>query len=312
MHKALLILAVLLTLTATASAQAPRDESCYRQMAEFPFVLISDNEVTAPPQISDSLFDAASRGISFKVNRTELQPDDPFIGIFCDSLVPYMKAHGLQLRRVYARGAASPEGPYVNNVRLSRERTQRLVDFLYECMEQNDTTTERPVCAQSITEDYGLLVKMMRERGDKDYPRVSRLWQQCNGDEACCKRRLRALDKGRVWRRLLRDYFPTLRQARVMLWFALKPKPQPVDTPQVVVAQPPVQPEVPPTNIVQEAPQRYERRHMIALRTNLIHDLLYVPQFGWAYGANIQLEYYPLRGHYTYNVGFTFTNHRRG
>jgi len=55
----------------------------------------------------------------------------------------------------------------------------------------------------------------------------------------------------------------------------------------------------------------YERRHLIAVRTNLIHDFLYVPQFGWAPGANIQLEYYPLRGHYTLNAGFTFISHRR-
>lgn len=50
--------------------------------------------------------------------------------------------------------------------------------------------------------------------------------------------------------------------------------------------------------------------HLIAIRTNLIHDLLYVPQFGFAYGGNIQLEYYPKKGHYTYNIGFTFSNHR--
>ena len=51
-------------------------------------------------------------------------------------------------------------------------------------------------------------------------------------------------------------------------------------------------------------------RHMIALRTNLLHDFLYVPQFGFAPGANIQAEYYPESGNYTFNAGFTFTNHR--
>ena len=51
-------------------------------------------------------------------------------------------------------------------------------------------------------------------------------------------------------------------------------------------------------------------RHMIALRTNLIHDILMVPDFGFAYGINLQAEYYPQQGHYTYNIGFTFTNHR--
>ena len=53
------------------------------------------------------------------------------------------------------------------------------------------------------------------------------------------------------------------------------------------------------------------RRHLIALRTNLVHDFLYVPQFGWAPGGNLQLEYYPKSGHFTYNIGFTFISHRR-
>lgn len=280
-------------------------------MADFPFVLISESEATDFPTISDSLFDAAARGIRFKVNRTELQPYDPFIAIFREQLVPWLKAHDMQLRRVYVRGAASPEGPYDNNVRLSRERTQRLIDFLNECMEESDTTAH-PVCAQSITEDYGLLVKMMRERGDRDYERVHKLWLDCAGDELRCKMHLKSIDHGLVWNRLLQEYFPALRQARVILCFALKsqPRPEPVDTPQAVAAQPTVQPEEPATNMVQEAPLRYERRHLLAVRSNLLHDLLYVPQFGWAYGVNIQLEYYPLKGRYTYNAGFTFTNHR--
>lgn len=54
----------------------------------------------------------------------------------------------------------------------------------------------------------------------------------------------------------------------------------------------------------------YARRHLIAARTNLLHDAAYIPQFGFAPSANIQLEYYPLTGHYTYNAGFTFSNHR--
>lgn len=56
--------------------------------------------------------------------------------------------------------------------------------------------------------------------------------------------------------------------------------------------------------------QNYVRRHLIAVRTNLLHDFLYVPQFGFAPGINIQLEYYPKGGHYTYNAAFTFISHR--
>ena len=126
-----------------------------------------------------------------------------------------------------------------------------------------------------------------------------------------------ALDGGRLWQRMLREYFPQLRQARVLLWFTKKRiatlKSVTIPTDRVALA--PQLPETPwQTAHIRldtvPAPTAYTRRHLIAARTNLLHDLLYVPQFGWAYGGNIQLEYYPLRGHYTYNVGFTFTNHR--
>ena len=51
--------------------------------------------------------------------------------------------------------------------------------------------------------------------------------------------------------------------------------------------------------------------HLLAARTNLVHDLLYVPQYGFAPSPNIQFEYYPMQGHYTYSVGFTFSHHRQ-
>ncbi len=291
-------------------------------MPDFPFVFVSEESSDTPPTISDSLFDAASRGIRFKVNRTEIQPNDPFIKLYLEKLVPWIKSQNMELKQVYVKGAASPEGPYQNNVRLSRERTLRLIEFLNEAM--GDTLTRQPVDAKSVTEDYGLLVKKMQQAGDADYERVNHVWLSCDGDEALCKRQLMALDSGRLWERLKRDYFPSLRQARVILWYARKVytndlpllgcQPAPVfithrcmemeqQIPDTIILQlPETVPPLPPVT--------YERRHMIALRTNLVHDLLYVPQFGWAYGGNIQLEYYPLGGHFTYNAGFTFTNHR--
>ena len=102
----------------------------YRQLPGYPFVYVSDAYVSTPPAISDSLFDMVARGIRFRVNRTELLEDDPFITLYNDSLVPLLKQQNLVLRQVFVKGAASPEGPYWNNIRLSRERTKRLIEFL--------------------------------------------------------------------------------------------------------------------------------------------------------------------------------------
>lgn len=149
---------------------------------------------------------------------SELQATEPFIKLYREQLVPWLKAHDMQLRQVFVKGAASPEGPYSNNVRLSRERTRRLIAFLSQELGQQ-VDEGRPIDAKSVTEDYGQLVKLMRQAGDADYERVNAVWEQCQGDEACCKRKLMAMDGGRLWTRLKGDYFAQLRQARVMLWF---------------------------------------------------------------------------------------------
>lgn len=307
-----LLTSSLIVLCLQVMAQMP-DRRQYRQLPEYPFVLVSDGFVTTPPEISDSLFDAASRGIRFKVNRTELQDNDPFIPLYKKELVPWLKSQDLQLRHLYVRGAASPEGPYNNNVRLSKERTKRLIDFLMTELGQADSLNQM-IDAKNITEDYGLLVKLMRQANDADYERVNKIWQSCSGDEVYCKKRLMALDNGAVWKRLLQQYFPSLRQARVILLFARKQAPLEMVSQEVSIDTVPVVLQEIPVDtlsvVLPEEPVEYVRRHLIAIRTNLVHDLLYVPQFGWAYGANVQLEYYPLRGHYTLNAGFTFTNHR--
>ena len=302
-------------------AQEQSTVRAYHQLEDFPFVLIADDPNDSNYEVSDSLFDAASRGIRFRVNSTELQPDDPFIRLYTEMLVPRLQSMSMELKQVFVRGAASPEGPYLNNVRLARERTRRLIDYINAQL-GSYSDAGPPIRSTSVTEDYGRLVKMMGEAQDADYGKVNSVWQSCQGDEACCKRRLMALEGGRVWRRLVKQYFPALREARVILLFARRqePKPEPVIAPvDTMPALPPVshvevkEPEpvlVVVDTVPAEEPVRYVRRHLIAARTNLVHDLLYVPQFGWAYGANIQLEYYPLRGHYTMNAGFTFTNHR--
>lgn len=44
------------------------------------------------------------------------------------------------------------------------------------------------------------------------------------------------------------------------------------------------------------------KRERLSLKTNLLQDVAYVPQYGFAPIWNIQLEYYPLRGHWTYGA----------
>ena len=63
---------------------------------------------------------------------------------------------------------------------------------------------------------------------------------------------------------------------------------------------------VPSSGVEEEA----SRLPLIALRTNLLHDFFYLPKFGFAPSVNLQLEFFPRRGHLTYNIGVSVSNHR--
>lgn len=275
--------------------------------SNYPFLIITDDG-SKEPLISDSLFNSRSRGIRFRVNKTELMSDEPFLSTFNDTLVPLLRRGNYLLRRIYIKGAASPEGPYDNNRRLGIGRANRLEGVIRNGFKSADSTT---LSTDYITEDYPYLLFLMRQKHDRDYSAIARIWKQSSGNEHRAKKMMMQYRRGTTWRRLLKEYFPQLREARMMMWLTRPEMKDTVAIDSALVTVPesstPVATPVTNTSATETA---YTRRHLIALRTNLLHDFAYVPQFGWAPSANLQVEYYPLSGHYTWNIGFSFSNHR--
>lgn len=292
--------------------------SVYQQDEQFPFIFISKDTITAPPTFSDREFKDAATAVYFKVNKSVIQDGDEFYRLYREVILPRINSEHLQLRKIYVRGAASPEGPYNNNVRLGRERSKALLDALQrDLIHQYETIDQQ---TSSVTEDYGFLCLLLEESNDPDYTVVKNIYDECGADELCCKKRLMAVQGGRLWKRLLKDYFPSLRAARMILWFTepdAKHAPQPyfelrpdalpdsvsgqIDEPEIVYTPLPVYPEPLPTG----------KRHVVALRTNLVHDLFVMPGFGFAPSPNLQFEVYPLDGHLTYNGGITWGTWRK-
>lgn len=294
----------------------PGNNGNYEVLKDYPFVIISDYDVQEAPVITDSLFNTISYGVTFVVNKTDLNPKSDFFTVY-NNLLPILKREGYTLRKLYVRGAASPDGPYANNQRLGRERTANLQKFIEESLKTKEDYSSNTISADHVAEDYGYLVTLMKDAGDKDYERVLKVYQNCNKDEKACKTALMRMDQGRLWKRLFQEYFPKLRSARIIMWLVkpapipepeIVPEPEPVIVDTVVIEPEPV--DTPQVTIPLPEPE-YERRHLIAVRTNLLHDFFYMPNFGWAYSPNIQLEYYPKDGHYTYNAGLTWGTNRR-
>lgn len=289
----------------------------YDQDPEFPFIVITADDEEQTPTFTDEEFYTMSTGVVFQVNKTNIRPDDSFFNLYRDEILPRINQQHLQLRKVFIRGAASPEGPYANNRRLGQGRSQALLDALRQQLRNQYIEMDADI--SSVTEDYGRLCYMMREAGDADYATVRDIYDLCKGDEPCIKKQLMAVQGGRLWKRLLKEYFPALRSARLILWFSRPNREHApfaelaqlkADTVQILPLPYPQGPLCLDNLHFEPAPVEYTRRHLVAFRTNLLHDLFWMPQFGFASSPNYQLEYYPLDGHYTYNVALTWGTHR--
>lgn len=199
-------------------AQPWTEGAVYGHDSQYPFLIITKDTVKSLPRFSDEDFYNYSTGVLFQVNKTDVRPDDPFILNYQRNIVPLVNEKHLQLRKLFVRGAASPEGSYENNRRLGQARTSALLAELQRSLQYQYLNVEKEI--SSVTEDYGYLCILMKQAGDADYKRVKAVYDECQGDEVCCKTRLMALDGGALWNRLLKQYFPKLRAARVILWFS--------------------------------------------------------------------------------------------
>ena len=156
---------------------------------------------------------------------------------------------------------------------------------------------------ETMTEDYHYLYKRMMQDGDPDCERVKRLFDEYMPRQqyAQLKNVLKSIDGGRLWRKILVNYFPSLRAARMVI--VCQRKPEPVVAP--VVPEAPVVDEV----VVPAEPEpwveRYPRRELLSVKTNLLFYGVYMPGYGkWCPIPNVAVEYYPLRGHFTYGASF--------
>ena len=301
----ILALMLMMILSAPVYAYVPfldADSSFYNK---YPYIyFVGKGDSTAMSE--DYFFDHAGYVI-FPVGKSRLPLNSPLLKELSGTVLPQMNRDSLQLNGVILRGAASPEGPWKVNQRLGRARTKSLVDFLKN--QSAFPISDSLMSAKAEAEDYRLLCRQMMLKGDPDYSLVAILCDKYLGigRQDILKRKLMQIRGGRLWRRLLREYFPGLRAARVMLTVK-KYEPAPVVQP--VVIAPPVE-----TKAVLKAVEdtvyedyRIPRREFLSVKTNLLFYGAYVP-FGYNRYCpipNVAIEYYPMHGHFTLGASLDF------
>ncbi len=256
--------------------------------------------------ITDSAFYKISRKVVFPVNKFDIPENSEFRRELLGEILPYFDNNDYVLHSVLIRGAASPEGPYTWNQTLSQLRRRSLLSLINSNVENHIDSCLK---VKEVAEDYVYLTMLMQERGDRDADRVGALVDRYfDTDQRLLKDKLMALDGGRLWKRLLRQYFPEMRAARVVLVFKkcihTKPAEQPTGD-LAVKAEPNF--DITPFHVEMPYNTRLPRRELLSVKTNLLFDFAYVPGYDrFCPIPNIALEYYPLHGHFTYGASIDF------
>ena len=298
-----LLLLMVLTWPVKAMGQVPVlcDSSYYSKYPYIRFVELGDSLLVTDEEFLD---DAAK--VIFKVNKYDLPKNDSLLRQWREELIPRLNSDQLQLYRVLLRGAASPEGPFENNRRLGVNRAKALYDFFKEYLKT--PVGEEQLVQQIEIEDYRLLCVLMKRASDPDYPLVQALYDDYHRQKAYgeLKERLKHYRGGQLWKRLLRDYFPQLRAARMLLYFRRMPVIEPAAAPAPTFSMPDMpQAAVLPPEVLPTQTLRIPRREMLSVKTNLLFYGVYMPGYDrWCPIPNVAVEYYPKSGHFTFGASF--------
>ena len=196
-------------------ARAGSDSTDY---ALFSYVRVLRERDTIPALSDEEFFDIAAR-IVFPVSKWDLPHRDSIVLQLQNQVLPLINKDSLELAGMIIRGAASPEGPYKFNKFLSEHRAQTLIDFLRQHLDA--PFRDEDFQLQTDVEDYRTLCLLMRRAADPDYGFVQQLCDRHLPQDQLSelKLQLQQARGGSLWQRLLRQYFPRLRAARVVLFF---------------------------------------------------------------------------------------------
>ncbi len=254
---------------------------------------------------TDSVFVRGSRPIQFVVGTTNLSDADR--RWIADTLRPALQALG-DRGIVLGRSAASPEGPVAGNLRLANGRLQAVTRQLGSFGIRPDR-----IHYDVVTEDYGLLHSLMKLGHDSYFLVVDSLMERYADNDSRLKAAMMNYDGGRLWKYLLRRYFPRLRAVRIMaIDQSLVDHPMPSCTSAVLSAAPlvPVEPwRIPRLSTLEvagwQSRLREPRRELLSVKTNLLFDFAYVPGYNrFCPIPNVAVELYPYHGHFTFGASF--------
>ena len=267
--------------------------------------------MNAAAQVSttDSAFIHDSRPIiPFVVGKKDIEQQDR--KWITNYLIPKLKALG-DSGIIIGRASASPEGSLQINTQLANARKASM-NALLSSYGINTNLIRYDVAPM----DFPLMRALMKLRKDDYLPVVDSLMNQYAADVVLLKEAMIRQDRGKLWQHLYHNYFPSLRSVRIM---AIKRAEKEEDKREEIERKENERKEneiekieiekieeIEKTEkIEKEETEGDERRELMSVKTNLLFDLAYMPGYNrFCPIPNVAIEFYPLRGHFTYGASF--------
>ena len=156
--------------------------------------------------------------VKFTVNDTEMDPDifenARTFGLILNAVDKIYSDERYSLQRIEVSGYASPEGYIGNNGELARDRANALVNYIISSRPQYKLSRKSFRICNGYENWDGLRLALANyDIAEKD---VVMEIIQSNHSYKEKKIRLKALNNGAVWRQLIDEIFPHLRNARFL------------------------------------------------------------------------------------------------
>ena len=209
-RKKILLLVVSMFMLATLYAENPLDSIVSFREADYP-----DYVITLPEKRIDSVFYYANTSIVpviFKVNRYRLFNNEQLDSI-ANVLCQILQDTTMRLAYVWIGGSASPEGPSKWNYQLGDYRSRALADFL----RQKTGIQEDKLKAKNLWEDWYSFESALKNGAEIPNKQEVLDILEKESDNEQRKKRIKGLDNGRTWQRIVRDIFPPFRNARMAI-----------------------------------------------------------------------------------------------
>jgi len=200
----------------------------------------------------------------YKVNKWDSNP-----GVKADSMCrvieDVMHDPNMRMAYVWVGGSASPEGPISWNKTLGEKRARVLADYLLA----HTSLKPEQLRVENLEEDWASVVSTLQRI---DFPHSEEIIAiiGTEPDRLRRKEKIKAIDGGLTWQKLIREVFPPLRNARMaIICHPFKPIEKVTDSIPIPEAQLTFPPPPPPTVVPRITLPAPENR-FFAVKTNAL------------------------------------------